>query len=114
MTRRSKFYEEQSRSRGTRRTYAESWRLFQEWCDDRRVQSLPAEPRDITEYLAELADDGKATNTIAGRASAILAQHAAFIASDEPGRPESVMFGSLADGLVAIEQLVRRVRAVRS
>ena len=42
-------------SENTRRTYAAQWRIFDGWCDEVGLQSLPAEPLTVARYLAARA-----------------------------------------------------------
>ena len=41
------------------------WRLFNEWCDDVGLPSLPAEPLTVARYLAVRAGDGASIATCA-------------------------------------------------
>ncbi len=42
-------------SNNTRRVYGAQWRLFNEWCADVGLRSLPAEPLTVARYLAARA-----------------------------------------------------------
>ena len=45
-------------SDNTRRGYGTQWRLFDEWCDDVGLRSLPADPLTVARYLAARAGEG--------------------------------------------------------
>ena len=42
----------------TNRVYGTQWRLFDEWCAEVRLVSLPAEPLTVARYLAARAGSG--------------------------------------------------------
>jgi hypothetical protein len=46
----------ESRSEGTRRTYASAWRRFEQWCHTHGHASLPAHPATVAAYLVDAAD----------------------------------------------------------
>lgn len=48
-------YVRQSVPANTQRAYATDWAAFVEWCDARRAQSLPADPRVIASFVADQA-----------------------------------------------------------
>jgi integrase len=39
----------------TRRAYAQDWRIFSEWCAERGLEALPADPRTLVLYLTDMA-----------------------------------------------------------
>ena len=43
-------------SDNTRRVYGTQWRLFDEWCGEVGLNSLPAEPLTVARYLAARAE----------------------------------------------------------
>ena len=45
-------------SDNTRRVYQTQWRIFNDWCGDVGLRSLPAEPLTVARYLAARAGDG--------------------------------------------------------
>ena len=45
-------------SKNTRRVYQTQWKLFDEWCGDVGLASLPAEPLTVARYLADRAGSG--------------------------------------------------------
>jgi hypothetical protein len=45
-------------SDNTRRVYQTQWKLFDEWCGEMGLHSLPAEPLTVARYLAVRAGDG--------------------------------------------------------
>ncbi|RZL76956.1 MAG: integrase [Rhodococcus sp. (in: high G+C Gram-positive bacteria)] len=46
----------ESRSEGTRRTYASAWRRFEQWCTAHGHTSLPAHAATVAAYLVDAAD----------------------------------------------------------
>ena len=62
-------------SDNTRRVYGTQWRLFEEWCDDVGLQSLPAEPLTVARYLAHRANSGASIATLRLATSAISKAH---------------------------------------
>ncbi len=48
----------------TERAYASDWRLFRTWCDARGVLALPSPPGQVINYLADVAEQGRALATI--------------------------------------------------
>ncbi len=59
----------------TRRTYGAQWRLFDSWCDEVGLQSLPAEPLTVARYLAARAGSGASIATLRLATSAISKAH---------------------------------------
>ena len=59
----------------TQRVYGTQWRLFNDWCDEMALQSLPAEPLTVARYLAARANAGAAVATLRLAASAIAKAH---------------------------------------
>ena len=55
---------EAARSENTRRGYHQGWRAFEEWCEARDLESMPADPETVANYLAWLTGEGKAMATI--------------------------------------------------
>ena len=45
-------------SDNTRRVYGTQWRLFESWCGDVDLRSMPAEPLTVARYLAVRAGSG--------------------------------------------------------
>ena len=62
-------------SDNTRRVYGAQWRLFNDWCDEVGLMSLPAEPLTVARYLATRADSGASIATIRLATSAISKAH---------------------------------------
>lgn len=58
-------------SDSTRKTYARRWHLFELWCADRSMSSLPATPETLMMYLADSARNGAALGTVRGWCAAI-------------------------------------------
>lgn len=62
-------------SDNTRRVYGTQWRLFDQWCDEVGLASLPAEPLTVARYLAHRAGSGATIATLRLVASAISKAH---------------------------------------
>ena len=62
-------------SDNTRRTYDAQWRIFQDWCDQVSLRSLPAEPLTVARYLAARAGSGASVATLRLTTSAISKAH---------------------------------------
>ncbi|GGE11943.1 integrase [Marinithermofilum abyssi] len=69
-------YTEQSKAANTTKSYRADWKDFTDWCRERSLNPLPAEPQTIALYLADLADRRK-TSTLQRRISAISQAHQA-------------------------------------
>ena len=48
----------------TQRVYGAQWRIFEGWCDEVGLASLPAEPLTVARYLAARAGSGASIATI--------------------------------------------------
>ena len=59
----------------TRRVYGVQWRLFDDWCSDVGLRSLPADPLTVARYLAVRAGDGGSIATLRLATSAITKAH---------------------------------------
>ena len=59
----------------TRRVYGTQWRIFQAWCDEVGLASLPAEPLTVARYVAARANAGASIATIRLATSAIAKAH---------------------------------------
>ena len=59
----------------TRRVYQTQWKLFDEWCGEMGLHSLPAEPLTVARYLAVRAGDSASIATMRLAASAIAKAH---------------------------------------
>ena len=62
-------------SDNTQRVYGTQWRLFNDWCADVGLRSLPAEPLTVARYLAARAGSGASIATIRLATSAIAKAH---------------------------------------
>ena len=62
-------------SDNTRRVYGAQWRLFESWCGDVDLRSLPAEPLTVARYLAARAGGGASIATLPLTTSAISKAH---------------------------------------
>ncbi|EPR11000.1 hypothetical protein M527_04615 [Sphingobium indicum IP26] len=72
---RAAHYARSSRAPSTQRAYASDWRVFEEWCDERRIESRPASPGAVATFLAFEADRGVKVPTIGRRLAAIAYHH---------------------------------------
>ena len=72
---RAEAYARASRSPATKRAYTHDWQHFQTWCSDNQYSSLPATPETVANYLATLADQGRAVATLTRRIAAISQAH---------------------------------------
>ena len=62
-------------SANTRRTYDSQWRMFEGWCAEVGLRSLPAEPLTVARYLAARAGSGASIATLRLTTSAISKAH---------------------------------------
>ena len=62
-------------SHNTRRTYDTQWRIFDGWCDQVGLASLPADPLTVARYLAARANSGASVATLRLAASDISKAH---------------------------------------
>ena len=76
-------------SENTRRVYGAQWRLFNDWCGDVDLPSLPAEPLTVARYLAVRAGSGASIATLRLATSAIAKAHE-LAGHDSPGRDRGV------------------------
>ena len=76
-------------SDNTRRVYGTQWRLFESWCGDVDLRSMPAEPLTVARYLAVRAGSGASIATLRLASSAIAKVHE-WAGHDSPGRDRGV------------------------
>ena len=62
-------------SDNTQRVYGAQWRLFNDWCSDVALTSLPADPLTVARYLAVRAGSGASIATLRLASSAIAKAH---------------------------------------
>ena len=62
-------------SDNTRRVYGTQWRIFESWCGEMGLHSLPAEPLTVARYLAARANSGASIATLRLAASASAKAH---------------------------------------
>ena len=72
-------------SDNTRRVYGAQWRLFESWCGDVDLRSMPAEPLTVARYLAVRAGSGAGIATLRLASSAIAKVHE-WAGHESPGR----------------------------
>jgi site-specific recombinase XerD len=70
-------YARAGKADNTRRAYGHDWRQFVHWCEDYRLQALPAAPSTLCLYLSALAEWGRKASTIERRMAAISQAHQA-------------------------------------
>jgi hypothetical protein len=73
---RAQAYARAAKAPATRRGYASDWRQFSAWCERAGLSSLPAEPRTVALYIADLAESRRPA-TISRHMAAIAAGHKA-------------------------------------
>ena len=76
-------------SDNTRRVYQTQWKLFDEWCAEMGLHSLPAEPLAMARYLAVRAGSGASIATLRLASSAIAKAHE-WAGHDSPGKDRGV------------------------
>lgn len=67
-------YARQARAENTRKAYQSDWRAFTAWCQDHDLAALPADPRTIVLYLADVAGAHK-VSTLERRLASISQAH---------------------------------------
>jgi site-specific recombinase XerD len=72
---RAKKYMESSKSANTRKAYRTDWQHFLGWCQERDVNPIPADPQNVSDYIADLADQGYKASTIQRRIASISQAH---------------------------------------
>ena len=73
----------------TQRVYGTQWQLFNDWCGEMGLNSLPAEPLTVACYLAVRAGSGASIATLRLATSAIAKVHE-WAGHDSPGRDRGV------------------------
>lgn len=69
-------YIEHSKAANTRRAYRADWQHFTDWCRERNVCPLPAQPMTVANYISDMANTGTLkTTSIARRLAAISKAH---------------------------------------
>jgi hypothetical protein len=68
-------YKEAARSPATKRAYGSDFRLFEEWCGQAGLGSLPATISTIGLYMTDLAAGGAKVSTISRKLAAISFRH---------------------------------------
>ena len=76
-------------SDNTQRVYGAQWRLFNDWCADVGLKSLPAEPLTVARYLAARAGSGASVATMRLATSAIAKAHE-WAGHESPGKDRGV------------------------
>lgn len=72
----------------TRRNYLSQWKRFQEWVEERKVESLPAAPEHIVAYLLERVICGYSSATLRASVKAISYMHRVSDCDDPCTAPE--------------------------
>ncbi len=60
-----------SRASATMDAYVSDWRIFAEWCDVRKLETLPPTPDTLCMFLADEASRGRRPSTLQRRLAAI-------------------------------------------
>lgn len=68
-------YQRASKASAAVRAYTTDARMFQEWCAQHRVRSLPASAQTVAAFLVDDAEAGRASSTIGRRLAAIRYAH---------------------------------------
>ena len=76
-------------SDNTRRVYGAQWRLFESWCGEMGLRSLPAAPLTVARYLAARANAGASIATLRLATSAVTKAHD-WAGHDSPGKDRGV------------------------
>lgn len=63
-----------SKAENTKSAYSSDWRLFAEWCEENRLQELPASPETIVYYITFLSNTYK-VSSIKRKMTAISQRH---------------------------------------
>ena len=81
----------------TKRVYAAQWQLFNDWCGEMGLNSLPAEPLTVARYLAVRAGSGATIATMRLAVSAIAKAHE-LAGHESPGRDQGVRASLIRTG----------------
>jgi site-specific recombinase XerD len=65
-----------SKAENTRKAYYSDWKDFSDWCEEKGVSALPAEPQTVVAYLSYLFTENRRPSTIARKKSTISQAHA--------------------------------------
>lgn len=71
------YFARRSLSPRTIKAYELDWNLFDAWCREHELHSLPADPQDVARYLSHLADTGFSAASIVRKQTSISAIHRA-------------------------------------
>lgn len=85
----ARIYVRHAMSPATHSAYQAAWRQWARWAQDRRLRPLPATAADVANYLAEMADRGRAATSLEIYRSAVRAAHQAA-GLDDPTAKEEV------------------------
>ena len=85
----ARIYAKRAMAPATHSAYQAAWRQWARWAKDRRVKILPASASDVANYLAEMADRGRAAASLEIYRSAVRAAHR-VAGLDDPTAKEEV------------------------
>ncbi|MFG4657116.1 site-specific integrase, partial [Acinetobacter baumannii] len=68
-------YQRASKADATVKAYTSDARVFQDWCAQYGIRSLPATPEAVAAFLVAEAEDGRAASTLGRRVAAIRYAH---------------------------------------
>jgi site-specific recombinase XerD len=71
----AKKYIESSKAANTKKAYRTDWQHFLDWCQKNKINPIPADPEKVSEYIADLADQGYKPSTIQRRIASISQAH---------------------------------------
>lgn len=75
LDKRSKDFQQNSRSDATKSAYRNDWQSFSKWCTEHNLDFLPCEPSTVRRYITNLAEIGRATSTISRSMTSIRQAH---------------------------------------
>ena len=84
----AQIYARHAMAPSTHSAYRAAWRQWARWAKARRVRPLPAAAADVANYLAAMADSGRAAASLEICRSAIRAEHRAAGLDDPTGKEE--------------------------
>lgn len=85
----ARIYVRHAMAPATHSAYQAAWRQWARWAQDRRLKPLPATAADVANYLAEMADRGRAAASLEIYRSAVRAAHQTA-GLDDPTAKEEV------------------------
>ena len=84
----ARIYADHAMAPSTHSAYQAAWRQWARWAKDHHLKPLPAKAADVANYLADMADRGRAATSLEIYRSAIRAEHRAAGLDDPTGKEE--------------------------